>query len=229
MVIVTVPAPHCYSSMLIGQVILTRHKPVEVERGTWKWRPWSLHGAWRAGMEREFQSARMTKAACAWAMGLVFFSKKINVCNKYACASACACVCICLMCVGSAVCTESHRRQRPPTRPLPRNEEIHQTQPTTRTPVYASPPRAPSFRLQMEVPSSHSRLHSGCCLSLLFAAYHATNQTPRTKAPVLIDGPTRGVRNSRCNRPQYKHMERALRTVHLSPKGGAQSDMKEAP
>ena len=80
-------------------------------------------------MEREFQSARMTKAACAWAMGLVFFSKKINVCNKYACASACACVCICLMCVGSAVCTESHRRQRPPTRPLPRNEEIHQTQP----------------------------------------------------------------------------------------------------
>ena len=74
MVIVTVPAP---VALLIGQVILTRHKPVEVERGTWKWRPRSLHGAWRAGMEREFQSARMTKAA--WAMGLVrlyFLAKK---------------------------------------------------------------------------------------------------------------------------------------------------------
>ena len=38
------------TALLIGQVILTRHKPVEVERGTWKWRPWSLEPgelAWR--------------------------------------------------------------------------------------------------------------------------------------------------------------------------------------
>ena len=43
------------------------------------------------------------------------------------------------------------------------------------------------------------------------------------------DGPTRGVRNSLCNRPQYKHMERALRIIHLSPEGGAQSDIQDAP